>query len=47
MAPAASSKENANSPAVSLLFLIIVYFPFVLAPRKRIKTIIPAEESMI
>src|SRR5438874_13023011 len=47
MALAASNRENVSSPAVSFVFLIRVHFPFVFAPRKRIKTIIPAEESVI
>jgi hypothetical protein len=46
MALATSNREVSN-PAVNFVFLIRVYFPFVLASRKRIKTFIPAEQSMI
>src|SRR5712664_1567208 len=37
MALAASNNENVSRPAVNLVFLIRVSFPFVLASRKRIK----------
>jgi len=47
MALAVSNREDVSSATVNLVFLIGVYFPFVLALRKRIKSFVPAEESMI
>src|SRR5258708_8811852 len=37
IAPVASSRENASSPAPNFAFFIRVTFPFVLASRKQIK----------